>query len=629
MSVIQISKIQVRRGRKLSDIGVPQLSSAEFAWAVDTQELFIGNGSLAEGAPFVGNTKILTEHDNLLDLAGSYRFGSTDPSLQGSVSRSLQSKLDEWVSVADFGAVPDGSTDCTAAFHAAFEALYKNPIPTYRKVLFVPNGVYAFFSDLKIPSRAIIRGENPQETILDISNNSIIFTSENGTLPGDFTTGDVPIDISISNLTIDHRSGQTVITGSLRSTFNDVIWRSEYNLGETVFVAENANGVYNIPIVSSGGNITISGSGVSTIITQDFAGTYTATLTTLVGRLNADSTFGNLFVASVFGTSLKITCKTSADLASSITANITVNSLPNNQPGSVTATVTPVLVEYTDGSQNVSASVFWENTLFGVRTSDAKFNRCKFIDTSLAIECQQSQLFDTNIDFDNCEFNTCDTGIYIGGVTSQGNFWNVTDCLFDQIAGSAITATRGHGINISGTKFRNCGNGANLPNVPSSPIVKFGESYNNVIVNCSSDRHQAAAIVSLPTVVSVIEFENASKSSLIDRNYTDIFFDDSPRPLAVFSAFNKSITLDYTLTLGSHTRTGQLVMSVNNNGTNVSVTDNYTYSSGGVTMTEFEFSAEVRDNNSDTINETVLLRYRNPVATGALGSISYSVSYSV
>ena len=46
MAVVQISKIQIRRGKKNSDSGVPQLSSAELAWAVDTQELFIGNGSV-------------------------------------------------------------------------------------------------------------------------------------------------------------------------------------------------------------------------------------------------------------------------------------------------------------------------------------------------------------------------------------------------------------------------------------------------------------------------------------------------------------------------------------------------------------------------------------------------------
>lgn len=63
MAVWQISKIQVRRGKKGAGTGIPQLSSGELGWAIDSQELFIGNGSLTEGAPAVGNTRILTEHD--------------------------------------------------------------------------------------------------------------------------------------------------------------------------------------------------------------------------------------------------------------------------------------------------------------------------------------------------------------------------------------------------------------------------------------------------------------------------------------------------------------------------------------------------------------------------------------
>lgn len=63
MAIFQISRIQLRRGRKNSDEGVPQLASAEMAWAVDTQELFIGNGAVSEGSPTVGNTKVLTEPD--------------------------------------------------------------------------------------------------------------------------------------------------------------------------------------------------------------------------------------------------------------------------------------------------------------------------------------------------------------------------------------------------------------------------------------------------------------------------------------------------------------------------------------------------------------------------------------
>lgn len=63
MAVVSISRIQQRRGRKFSGTGLPQLASGELGWAIDSQELFIGNGSVSEGAPKVGNTRLLTELD--------------------------------------------------------------------------------------------------------------------------------------------------------------------------------------------------------------------------------------------------------------------------------------------------------------------------------------------------------------------------------------------------------------------------------------------------------------------------------------------------------------------------------------------------------------------------------------
>ena len=46
MAVTQISKITVRRGKRAN---LPQLSYGEIGWAVDTRQLFIGNGSLTDG----------------------------------------------------------------------------------------------------------------------------------------------------------------------------------------------------------------------------------------------------------------------------------------------------------------------------------------------------------------------------------------------------------------------------------------------------------------------------------------------------------------------------------------------------------------------------------------------------
>ena len=205
MAVVQISKIQVRRGQKNSNSGVPQLSSAEFAWAVDSQELFIGNGSVLEGAPYVGNTKVLTEHDNILELASSYQFASDDTAISLSVSRSLQSKIDETVSVADFGATGDGSTDCVAAFETAFTELFRNANDNYKKELLIPNGEYLLTSDLAVPSNVILKGETQTGVVLNIGANNIRFITSQGLELGDFNSTNRPRNIRWNNFTIQNK----------------------------------------------------------------------------------------------------------------------------------------------------------------------------------------------------------------------------------------------------------------------------------------------------------------------------------------------------------------------------------------------------------------------------------------
>jgi hypothetical protein len=62
MAIVQISQIKHRRG---TNENLPQLASAELGWSVDTQQLYIGNGTLAEGAPEIGNTEILTVNSDI------------------------------------------------------------------------------------------------------------------------------------------------------------------------------------------------------------------------------------------------------------------------------------------------------------------------------------------------------------------------------------------------------------------------------------------------------------------------------------------------------------------------------------------------------------------------------------
>ena len=74
MSIVQISRIQHRSGIFEN---LPQLAKAEIGYAVDERRLFIGNGLVSDGAPQTGNTEILTEYSDILNLANLYDYKNT------------------------------------------------------------------------------------------------------------------------------------------------------------------------------------------------------------------------------------------------------------------------------------------------------------------------------------------------------------------------------------------------------------------------------------------------------------------------------------------------------------------------------------------------------------------------
>ena len=173
MAIVQISKIQHRRGVQEN---LPQLASAELGWSIDTRQLYIGNGTIDEGAPIIGNTEILTEYSDLLSIAQAYTFkgqlagyiAQTGPSGSAPVTRSLQDKLDDFVNVRDFGATGDGNTDDTAAINRALAQIYTvNPNqPLTRRTIYFPAGVYRVTDLLLIPTYAMLRGDGRERTAI-------------------------------------------------------------------------------------------------------------------------------------------------------------------------------------------------------------------------------------------------------------------------------------------------------------------------------------------------------------------------------------------------------------------------------------------------------------------------------
>lgn len=184
MAVISISKIQVRRGQE-TQTGLPQLDSGEFGWALDTQKLYIGNGSTDEGAPAVGNTEIITEHtlSNIFNIDSLYTYKGylgndtviTGLSGQGSTYRSVRSKLDDHVSIKDFGVVGN-NTDNTTQIQQAIDQIFLNNTdytdPQSRRTLYFPAGQYKINSSLLVPKYANLVGDGPDKTILIITTSS-------------------------------------------------------------------------------------------------------------------------------------------------------------------------------------------------------------------------------------------------------------------------------------------------------------------------------------------------------------------------------------------------------------------------------------------------------------------------
>lgn len=114
MAIVQVSRITNRKG--LAE-NVPQLAGAEFGWAIDQRRLFIGNGTLQEGAPVIGNTEVLTEYSDVFAGRTQFSFG------------------DLVVNAGTTATIADNTTD-------TFFTIDANAIPAFEVKYMIRRGVY-------------------------------------------------------------------------------------------------------------------------------------------------------------------------------------------------------------------------------------------------------------------------------------------------------------------------------------------------------------------------------------------------------------------------------------------------------------------------------------------------------
>jgi hypothetical protein len=228
MAITSISRIQHRRGLR-ADLPV-NLAEGEFGWCLDTRELFIGN-SQAYGL----NSQILTEYSNNDQIIKHQYVGPTGipavtnlPNLPPTL-RPLGSKLDERVSVKDYGAIGDGVADDSAAINLAISDRYKTAVTNGRSpkmalvALYFPAGRYRITSPIIILPYVNIIGDGPANTEIYMDNVASSYVATTGDSLGqtDVNIGansaTAPSKISISHITLT----QSNKTGDVL-----VLWRS-------------------------------------------------------------------------------------------------------------------------------------------------------------------------------------------------------------------------------------------------------------------------------------------------------------------------------------------------------------------------------------------------------------------
>jgi|TARA_R110001592_G_scaffold17144_1_gene72679 hypothetical protein len=240
MPIVQISRIQHRRGSRTD---LPQLAAGELGWVIDEQRLFIGNGTVSDGAPAVGNTEIVTSGSSAFTTALSHTYkgylGDATP-VTTSQQRTIGDRLDEYVSVRDFGAKGDDSTADLSAIQNAVDELYRDTDKDdtrARRVLFFPAGTYKINGALTIPPYAHLVGEGPDKTIIKNSgNNAVIVTEDDeGNIGANIgnSSATTPTQIQVSNMTLR----TTVAYGGVsldrvtNAFFNNVKFQGSYASG--------------------------------------------------------------------------------------------------------------------------------------------------------------------------------------------------------------------------------------------------------------------------------------------------------------------------------------------------------------------------------------------------------------
>ena len=191
--------------------GSKQISGTNYQETSSTVITFVDGLNVGDVVDFCTATPINTGATNANEV--SYNEGGT-----GAINRTVTSKLQEWVSVKDFGAVGDGTTNDTVAIAAAINSVNSTAPAQYNLVsLYFPAGKYMVDANTLPAIKGNVYGPDAtvEATATSTNNNAI--------------------------LTVDYTStvGQSFVLRAINGAGNGTL-SSYYNAGLVIDGADNS-----------------------------------------------------------------------------------------------------------------------------------------------------------------------------------------------------------------------------------------------------------------------------------------------------------------------------------------------------------------------------------------------------
>ena len=584
MAIVQISRITQRKGLA---IDLPQpLAGAELGWATDERKLYIGNGTLEDGAPIIGNTEVLTEFSDILSYVTQYTYRGeaagyavqTGPTTGSPVSQSLQSRLDSYAVITDFGPTGDGATDVTADINRAlFQIFCRDVNPSIRRSIFFPAGVYIITDTLLIPPYCKLYGEGSDSTIIS-------FNVQPWTSTIAYASG-----VLVQNGGLYYRSLAAVPIGT--PIGSATYWAAE-SLPDYMFRTTDSLQQTGVNI-GTGGALPpgyVEMSGIKFVANTPTSGAL------VEGAVNCS--FNNIGIKG-----------------NGTTATLT------------TATADTSAIRFANAGSYVVSNITWDSCQFT--------NLVYGIETDAAVQ---------GVTVSNSLFDTMFQGVYLGNIVAPAvgpTGFRIVQNKFDNIYAEGISIVN---VSLNATAyntFYDVGNHFNSLTNPVTPVIDL-DAINNVSVGDMFARttQYSDALrprIKLNSLNSIALGMNVNNVQLFQNNVVsltlanqlglgtyqriagiqDIITNNTSANLAyVAGTYISSFKMDYTISRGDLRRTGTLtaVKGQGSTGTGFMYADDYNENgSTGVTLVAVADGANVRVSYTAT-------------NTGSNGTINYSIA---